>query len=708
MCQPLLWLALIWPSDGAEHHNAIWPYHVVGHLPDVNQHYLVYACQVNHSCPPMRYCVIDEVFDFSFTSKSNCSCSTDQVQWDRTSHLPGVIRQKRGCEICLHKSLWPAIYHDYVGAAMLLLGSVLSGAVGVGGGGLGVPILVIAMGFHVKEAVPLSHVLVFGSVFAQNLVNVPRRHPLTDARPLVDAEAALLLMPCMLLGHSLGVLVGPSLPEEWIEVVAVIVLVFAALKTTRTAFKAFLKEVETGKRLPSCFERSLETCGHDRVRVDLAANVPSSGSPLAAPSPSAAYTPSADTLTDAKGGATNGAADAAGARRQSMTWYDGMWELPRPHILESLLPREHARSDAPTNANANSLSPAATYSALTPAPARSAAVSETEADEATAGELTFLAHAPRQYARQQLATSKLRTVPVVGTPSPSRAIAVEVGAPSPSHAIAVEMDSRENGGEELVLRLREYPQPIDGGRVLLLLLTWILFAAQYRLDSSPWSLAYTSDHPSCEGSKFFSTHCLDRYLPYFGFRALLYALVVTVSMVAITMTLESQRQREAYRVPVLPGDMVWTLQKALGTQLMAVIVGTIAGLLGLGGGELMAPLLVHLGMLPEVVSAVNAFIIFFTAAADLEHYSDLGVLQLYADTVTRPGYVVLALTVGFIGSFIGRVAATRIVARFAHPSILIMLLGVTLLLSAVLLVGRLIVRAEQQVSLRSHDLYCAY
>ena len=134
----------------------------------------------------------------------------------------------------------------------------------------------------------------------------------------------------------------------------------------------------------------------------------------------------------------------------------------------------------------------------------------------------------------------------------------------------------------------------------------------------------------------------------------------------------------------------------------------LRGLLGLGGGELMAPLLVHLGMLPEVVSAVNAFIIFFTAAADLEHYSDLGVLQLYADTVTRPGYVVLALTVGFIGSFIGRVAATRIVARFAHPSILIMLLGVTLLLSAVLLVGRLIVRAEQQVSLRSHDLYCAY
>merc|ERR1711988_1373813 len=100
---------------------------------------------------------------------------------------------------------------------------------------------------------------------------------------------------------------------------------------------------------------------------------------------------------------------------------------------------------------------------------------------------------------------------------------------------------------------------------------------------------------------------------------------------------------------------------------MAVLVGTIAGLLGLGGGELMAPLLVHLGMLPEVVSAVNAFIIFFTAAADLEHYSDLGVLQLYADTITRPGYVVLTLVVGFFGALLGRVTATRCVARLKHP-----------------------------------------
>ena len=153
---------------------------------------------------------------------SNCTCEADH-SIERGEHTPGRIQQRHGCEVCLHKTLFPMSPSDWTGAYLLLGGAVLSGAVGIGGGGLGVPILVIAMTFHVKEAVPLSHVMVFGSAFAQNLVNVPRRHPLTRARPLIDAEVALLLMPCMLGGHSVGVLLGTSVPEKGIEAFAVIV-----------------------------------------------------------------------------------------------------------------------------------------------------------------------------------------------------------------------------------------------------------------------------------------------------------------------------------------------------------------------------------------------------------------------------------------------------------------------------------------------------
>ena len=175
---------------------------------------------------------------------------------------------------------------------------------------------------------------------------------------------------------------------------------------------------------------------------------------------------------------------------------------------------------------------------------------------------------------------------------------------------------------------------------------------------------------------------------------------------SIHLTNLAQEERKRYRVPVLPGDIIWTTSKTIGVQCMAVLVGSIAGVLGLGGGELMAPLLVHMGMLPEVVSGLNAFMVFFTSAADLEHYSDLGVLQLYADSVTRPGYVVLTLVLGFAGAATGRVTALRVIKHLAHPSLLVFLLGVALMLSAMLLVGRVLRREEQHVSLRSEDLLC--
>ena len=77
-------------------------------------------------------------------------------------------------------------------------------------------------------------------------------------------------------------------------------------------------------------------------------------------------------------------------------------------------------------------------------------------------------------------------------------------------------------------------------------------------------------------------------------------------------------------------------------------------------------------------------------------------------SLQRPGYVVLVLLVSFVGALVGRIAATRIVARAAHPSLLVFLLGVTLLLSAMLLVGRVIQREQQEVRMRSADYYCTY
>ena len=130
--------------------------------PDVNQHYLVYACRANHTCASSRRCVVDPAFDFDFAPTSNCTCNRRELYHSKSlapenaaavsSGLDAPqIRHRYGCEICLHKSLFPLNQRDMLGGSLLLLTGALSGAVGIGGGGLNIPVMVIVMGFHVKE-----------------------------------------------------------------------------------------------------------------------------------------------------------------------------------------------------------------------------------------------------------------------------------------------------------------------------------------------------------------------------------------------------------------------------------------------------------------------------------------------------------------------------------------------------------------------------
>ena len=124
----------------------------------------------------------------------------------------------------------------------------------------------------------------------------------------------------------------------------------------------------------------------------------------------------------------------------------------------------------------------------------------------------------------------------------------------------------------------------------------------------------------------------------------------------------------------------------------------------------MAPLLVHLGVLPEVTSAVNAFMILFTSSSNVEHYADLGILQLYGDTVTLPGYIIFAVLIGFVGALCGRLLATRWVKGAKHPSFLVFLLGGVLSLSATLLVTRLVhQRAQKEAGIiKKEDMSCTF
>jgi uncharacterized membrane protein YfcA len=66
-------------------------------------------------------------------------------------------------------------------------------------------------------------------------------------------------------------------------------------------------------------------------------------------------------------------------------------------------------------------------------------------------------------------------------------------------------------------------------------------------------------------------------------------------------------------------------------SLFSIIAGTLAGMLGIGGGMVINPLLLELGMKPTVVASTTGFTILFTSSLSLAQtilHGDIGFDQI--------------------------------------------------------------------------------
>jgi uncharacterized membrane protein YfcA len=410
--------------------------------------------------------------------------------------------------MCLHTKFSDVQSSDLMGTVAIFFGGVLAGMSGIGGGGLNVPLLMLVMNFDVwEEAVPLSHIMVFGNAIAQNAVNLRRHHPLQPGRPLVDFAVPILLLPAQLGGNSLGVLVGPSFPGTIMAALASVLLTLAGAKTLRTAVKAFRAERASAARQGSLAE-------------SLAADGPAGG------------------LAVSEAGGTSGEADARPLR---------------------LLAGQHSASHS------------ASHSV------------ESSVESCVGGE----------------------GLPGCGLPGGALEGEGPVGASAG--------DSSPPGQTEG--RAQILP------KVGALLAFWAIFVLDY------YAAHRIPSRGACSAGQW-------------AMRAFLLLAVVTAVAVGGVLTRRSQAARAASGARPLPGDIQWSRAQCVAVPLLAYGVGAVAGLLGLGGGELMAPLLLALGMLPQVASATSAFMIALTSSADVVHYLFEGVLE------PDPGYVVWALLLG--------------------------------------------------------------
>lgn len=134
--------------------------------------------------------------------------------------------------MCKHKNFFPATSKEIIGGILIAIGSALSNAGGIGGGGLLVPILVLYLNFNPKEAIPISKLMILTGALTAFIMGINNKNPNRNA-PAIDYNIAIVIIPMVLLGTMLGVTLNKIFPPWIILVCLTIILIINCYKTIR-------------------------------------------------------------------------------------------------------------------------------------------------------------------------------------------------------------------------------------------------------------------------------------------------------------------------------------------------------------------------------------------------------------------------------------------------------------------------------------------
>ena len=111
--------------------------------------------------------------------------------------------------------------------------------------------------------------------------------------------------------------------------------------------------------------------------------------------------------------------------------------------------------------------------------------------------------------------------------------------------------------------------------------------------------------------------------------------------------------------------------------LIASIAGVLGGLLGIGGGMIVSPLLIELGVIPTVAAATSAMAVMITSSSAMLQFLLLGFL--------RWDYTLFFMLVGIVGTFVGQTGVNWAVKKYGRVSLVIFAVAIIMALAIVLM-----------------------
>lgn len=144
----------------------------------------------------------------------------------------------------------------------------------------------------------------------------------------------------------------------------------------------------------------------------------------------------------------------------------------------------------------------------------------------------------------------------------------------------------------------------------------------------------------------------------------------------------------------LEGDIVWDLNNIFRFMIIASFTGFLSTYMGIGGGMLTTPIMIQVGMIPEVVVATSA------------------VSTLFSSMITTINYVVegkliwsYGLWFSFVsasGSYIGLSMSDVILKKFKRQSVIIFFVSLILFTSIILLTYKSITSYDGSISITNY------
>ncbi|KAG5177897.1 hypothetical protein JKP88DRAFT_258660 [Tribonema minus] len=153
--------------------------------------------------------------------------------------------------------------------------------------------------------------------------------------------------------------------------------------------------------------------------------------------------------------------------------------------------------------------------------------------------------------------------------------------------------------------------------------------------------------------------------------------VVLFSVVARYYLVSRQRVKAACGYQYCEGDVEWTPRHATVFPALCFFAGLFAGLFGVGGGIIKGPLMLEMGVLPQVASATSACMILYTSFTATTSFLAFGLL--------RRDYGTLLLVVGLLATAVGQLLVSHLVKRYQRSSLIILIIGGVVAISTVLL-----------------------